>query len=329
MIAVRLLVDGAVVREAVFREASVVIGRGLESDFVIVDPSVSRQHARVRADPSGAVWIEDVGSRNGLRIGTERVERAALPAAGSLRCRLGATEVELVVPSTDATVEIMAPTPSAHGPLRALKALALWAAGITAWANLMLINPSFWSPWEQDRLTTLSWVALGVAVGLPVLAFVLIGLLRIVGRRARVSDALRALTLVSWGWVLLTLLVEAASYGLSVRAHGVLTALLGQGAVVVTVAYLASVARPGPRRRFFVTWVVAVAVLLAGFAGAGRLAARQAGTPRLDYDVRMPIAGVTGPASHFDRYLDALRADFNAAEGRAEDERRRSETTRE
>ena len=43
----------------------------------------------------------------------------------------------------------------------------------------------------------------------------------------------------------------------------------------------------------------------------------------------MPIAGVTGPASHVDRYLDALRADFNAAEGRAEDERRRSETTRE
>lgn len=329
MIAVRLLVDGVVVREAVFREAPVVIGRGPESDFAIVDPSVSRQHARVRADESGAVWIEDAGSRNGLRIGAERVERAALPAGGSLRCRLGAAEVELAVSSTDATVEIMAPAPSPHGPLRALKALALWAAGITAWAGLMLIDPSFWSPWEQDRLTTLSWVTLGVAVGLPVLAFVLIGLLRIVGRRARVSDALRALALVSWGWVLLTFLMEAASYGLSVRAHGVLTALLGPGGAAVTVAYLASVARPGPRRRFFVTWVVAIAVLLAGFAGAGRLAARQAGTPQLDYDVRTPIAGVTGPASHVDRYLDALRADFSVAAGRAEEERRHSEATRE
>lgn len=327
MIAIRLLVDGAVVREAVFGRDSVVIGRGPESDFAILDPSVSRQHARVRADESGVVWIEDAGSRNGLRIGSERVERAALPAAGGLRCRLGAAEVELAVSSTEATVEIMAPRP--HGPLRALKALALWAAGITAWAGLMLIDPSFWSPWEQDRLTTLSWVTLGVAVGLPVLAFVLIGLLRIVGRRARVSDALRALTLVSWGWVLLTFLVEAASYGLSIRAHGVLTALLGQGGVVVTVAYLASVARPGPRRRFFVTWAVAIAVLLTGFAGVGRLAARQAGTPQLDYDVKAPIAGVTGPASHFDRYLDGLRADFSAARGRAEDERRRSEATRE
>lgn len=329
MIAVRLLVDGAVVREAVFGSDAVVIGRGPESDFAIVDPSVSRQHARVRADESGAVWIEDAGSRNGLRIGAERVERAALPAGGSLRCRLGAAEVELAVSSTDATVEMMALAPSAHGPLRVLKALALWAAGITAWAGLMLIAPSFWSPWEQDRLTTLSWVTLGAAVGLPILAFVLIGLLRIVGRRARVSDALRAFTLVSWGWVLLTFLKEAASYGLSVRAHGVLHALLGQGGVVVTVAYLASVARPGPRRRFFVTWAVAIAVLLAGFAGAGRLAARQTGTPQLDYDVRAPMAGVTGPASPFDRYLDALRADFSVARERAEDERRRSEATRE
>ena len=321
MIAIRLLVDGAVVREGVFREGSALIGRGPESDFPVVDPSVSRRHARVRTDEVGAVWIEDAGSRNGLRTGAGRVERAAVPAGGTLRCWLGAVEVELAVAGADATVEIAAPAASAHGAVRALKALALWAAGIAAWAGLILIDPGFWSPWEQDRLAKFSWVALTVSVFLPVVAFVLIGLLRIVGRRAPVGDALRALAVVSWGWVLLVLLDSAASYALRVPAHAMLEAVLRNGGAIVTIAYLASVGRAGRGRRFFAVWAAAVAVLLVGFNAAGRLAARQAGTPQLDYDLGVPIGGGTGPASGLDAYLEGVRADFTVAEQRAEEDR--------
>jgi hypothetical protein len=322
MIAVRLLVDGAVVRETVFRDGPVAIGRDPESDFAIVDPSVSRHHARIRTDETGATWIEDAGGRNGLRVGGERVERAPIPAGGAIRCRLGSAEVELALASADATVEIVAPPPSVPGPMRALKALAFWAAGVAAWAGLMLFSSSFWSPWEQDRLATLAWVTLSASVGLPVLAFVLIGLLRIVGRKARLAGALRVLALVSWGWVLLAVLESAASYLLSVGVHSVLAALLRNGALVMTVASLASVARPGPKRRFFAAWAVAIAVLLAGFNAAAHLAARQAGTPQVDYDMNVPIAGVSGPASDLDRYLEGARADFKIAERRAEEERR-------
>jgi len=328
MIAVRLVVDGAVVREAVFRDGSAVIGRGPECDFPIVDPSVSRQHARVRTDETGTVWIEDATSRNGLRIGGQRVERAAVPAQGTLRCRLGAAEVELAVTTADTTLEMTAPTRTAHGPRQALKTLAAWAAGIAAGASLLLINSSFWSPWDQDRLSTLSWLTLTVAVGLPIQAFILIGLLRIVGRRARLSDALRALAFVSWAWVLLTIVLEAASYGLSVRVHAVVTALLQSGGSAATIAYLASLARRGPRRRFFITWAAAVGVLLAGFSAVSHLAARQAGMPQLDYEVRMPIAGMAGPASDLDRFLDQVRADFDSAEESAVEERRESEASR-
>lgn len=328
MIAIRLLVDGAVVRETVFTSDTVVIGRGPESDFVIVDPSVSRQHARIHIDETGSRWIEDAGSRNGLRVAARRADRATIPATGALRCHLGMAEIEVAVSSLEETAEIMVPDLGAHGPLYALKALALWAAAVTAWVGLVLIEPSFWSPWNQDSLTTLSRGALGVAVGLPILAFVLIGLLRIVGRRVRVGDALRSLAAVIWGWVLLTLLDEATSYGLTVWAHGVVSALLRQGGVVVTFAYLASVGRPGPRWRFFLVWAAAIAVMLVGFGAAGRLAVRQMGTPQVDYDVKVPIAGVTGPATDLDSFLTAVRADFSTAADHAEEEHRRSNASR-
>lgn len=328
MIAVRLLVDGAVVREAVFRDDSALLGRGPESDFAIVDPSVSRRHARVGRDESGAVWIEDAGSRNGLRIGGRRVERASLPAVGSLRCQLGAAEVELTLSSADATLELAVPPSIARGPLPALKALALWIAAVAAVPCGIMIAPGFWSPWEQNRLATLASAAVGVAMGLPILAFVLTGLLRIVRRKARVSDALRALALVSWGWVLLTALLRAASYGLSVQFHGLLTTLLAGSGTVFTVAYLASTARHGPSRRFFLAWVAAMVLLLAGATGAGRLVARQAGTPQVDYDLDMPVAGFCGPASDLDGYMDALRADYARAEQRAAEERRYSDAAR-
>jgi hypothetical protein len=92
----------------------------------------------------------------------------------------------------------------------------------------------------------------------------------------------------------------------------------------VTIAYLASVGRAGRGRRFFAVWAAAIAVLLVGFNAAGRLAARQAGTPQLDYDLGVPIGGGTGPASGLDAYLEGVRADFTVAEQRAEEDRQTS-----
>ena len=154
------------------------------------------------------------------------------------------------------------------------------------------------------------------------------GLLRIVGRKARLGDVLRALALVSSGWVVFTIVHDAAAYILSVRLHTLVVGLLGNGGLVASVTYLASVARPGPRGRFVLAWAAAIGVLVAAFAAAGRLATRQAGTPQLDYDVAMPIAGVTGPASDLDSYLGSVREGFENAEQKAEEERRNLQTAR-
>jgi FHA domain len=325
VIAVRLLADGVAVREVVFREGSFVIGRAPESDFVVLDPSVSRRHAIVHTDEEGAVWIEDADSRNGMRVDGVLVSRARLNGASPLRLRLGVVELEMASPSPDATQEIAVVRPVP--PASRLRALGLWAAAVPAGAAALLIEPGFWSPWEPDRLTTLFQLTLGLAVGLPIVAFVLVGLLRIVGRKARVGDALKAIALVSWGSTLVRLLLLAASYGLSVRAHAVLAGVLQSGATIVTIAGLACIARPGPRLRFFATWAAAVAVVIVGFGALGALAARQAGVPQLDYYVGAPILGLTGPASDLDGFLRAVGEDFATAEKRAADERGRSEAS--
>jgi FHA domain len=323
-LAVRLLADGHVVREAVFAsDRALLVGRGPECDFVIVDPSVSRQHARLCHDDAGRVWVEDGGGRNGLMVAGARVERAQVPATGTLRCRLGAAELELALASSETTVELaLPPPPPRRGPGRALAALGLWAAGVAAWVTGIVMDPAFWSPWEKERATGVSRLALSAAVILPVLAFLLVGLLRVVGRRVRLGQTLQALAVVSWGWALLHAASLIANYGLSVPLHASADSILRGSATAISLAYLASVGRSGPRRRFFAAWLAAAGLLVVAAASVARRAVHQTGTPELDYDVAVPIRGFAGPSADLDGYLDRVRRDFEAAARQAENERR-------
>jgi serine phosphatase RsbU (regulator of sigma subunit) len=56
----------------------VTIGRSAKCDIVLDDPHLSRTHARVFRDPFERWILEDVGSRNGIWIKDEKVERLAL-----------------------------------------------------------------------------------------------------------------------------------------------------------------------------------------------------------------------------------------------------------
>ncbi len=53
---------------------SAIIGRDPACDLVVTgDPMVSRRHARVRIDGK-RVFVEDIGSQNGTRIGRQRIQ---------------------------------------------------------------------------------------------------------------------------------------------------------------------------------------------------------------------------------------------------------------
>ena len=70
----------------------ITIGRSAECAIQSQDPRVSRVHARFFVE-SGVLWIEDLGSANGVFVGPNRVQRAPVPTAeiilvGSLMIRL-------------------------------------------------------------------------------------------------------------------------------------------------------------------------------------------------------------------------------------------------
>ena len=61
-----IIVNGVVSTYALPAQGVVTLGRARESDIQIIDPSVSRVHARIHVEPT--VMIEDAGSANGTRV---------------------------------------------------------------------------------------------------------------------------------------------------------------------------------------------------------------------------------------------------------------------
>src|SRR5579862_18227 len=70
----------------------VMVGRAAECAIRSDDPRVSRMHARFFVE-GGALWVEDLGSSNGIYVGPSKVQRALVPTGeivlvGSLMIRL-------------------------------------------------------------------------------------------------------------------------------------------------------------------------------------------------------------------------------------------------
>src|SRR3982751_472545 len=56
---------------------SLVVGRGINSDIAIYDPTISRRHAELTVGPDG-VQVKDLGSSNGTCINGNRVSAGRL-----------------------------------------------------------------------------------------------------------------------------------------------------------------------------------------------------------------------------------------------------------
>ena len=81
--------------EVTRRELSgpVVIGRAPECDISVRDILLSRRHCRLSPAADGKSWgVEDLGSKNGTRIGGETVQFATLADGSSVR--IGKTQVK-------------------------------------------------------------------------------------------------------------------------------------------------------------------------------------------------------------------------------------------
>ena len=69
-----------------------LLGRSSECQVTIEDPLVSRQHARILIDGDDAV-VEDLGSRNGVRVNGQVVQGTKAPLKDGDRLRIGTQEL--------------------------------------------------------------------------------------------------------------------------------------------------------------------------------------------------------------------------------------------
>jgi len=107
----------------------VLVGREPACTIRSNDPLVSRRHAMLYVDPSGMLFIEDLGSANGVFVGPNRVKVSPIPmgavvVVGSLRFRRlaaspGASQPPAPVEEILArkpTYAVLMPPPAAAAP---------------------------------------------------------------------------------------------------------------------------------------------------------------------------------------------------------------------
>jgi len=74
--------EGVVVRDLTQGDV-LVLGRTSPSELQLEEPSLSRRHARLSWSEDGVV-VEDLGSKNGTRVGGRRVSKATVPPGGEV-----------------------------------------------------------------------------------------------------------------------------------------------------------------------------------------------------------------------------------------------------
>jgi hypothetical protein len=324
VIALRLLKDGVVVREALFRALPVTLGRGEACDFPIFDASVSRNHALLEKDAQGALALRDLGSRNGLHLGPRRVDR--IEVASRVQCLIGSVELELEPLRAEDTLEIKLHAWDSlerrRGARENLRSLGLGTLGwLATWAS----EPSFWSPWEKGKAATLLAQALGALVGLPLLAALLMVLLKAFGRRLRLADALDVLARVAWLPPLVNALAFLSYYPLSASGFQAVHGALLVAALAWAAGAAAAVRRPGPSRLFRAAWGVAVLVLAGGLALVAGLNHEKTGEAELDFHVQVPLGAFAGRSESLDAYFTRLSEAVQQAAAEAAAERSRGD----
>lgn len=312
MIAVRVLKDGAVVRETVITALPATLGRDASCEVVLFDGSVSRRHAVLQLEESGVV-LRDLGSRNGLVV--EGALRTAAPLATVLHCRLGALAIEIErLSAADTGAFSLAALQRAERRRSVARPILSLAIGLSGFLLGTVAEPSFWSPYQKNRGLLLSGQALGFVLMLLLGAFGLLIVLKAAGRAARLGDTLAAGARVVWLWPATVLLQAASYYVLGTGTHAVVRdAVLPNLATALGVATLAAAHRPGRSRRFRLAWAVAILAVATALQVNQGLAARRAGTPALDHAVMPPVGSWTGPTVSEDAFLSAFERESAVA----------------
>lgn len=112
-----------------------LLGRGRDCSTTVIDPSVSRVHAKISWDSEGVLWAEDLKSANGTFLNGIRIEKSAISEGDLLR--IGNVEFTLETRSEDSVLKPPRPEQTASGMRQAAQTdskawLHFTVAGIAA-----------------------------------------------------------------------------------------------------------------------------------------------------------------------------------------------------
>jgi pSer/pThr/pTyr-binding forkhead associated (FHA) protein len=138
---VRLIAEGGPYDGRIFEVplTDMVVGRAVDNDLVLDDPSLSRKHARIRRAGKNRIEVEDLGSSNGSFINGRKVGRGSAGPGDQLRFGELAFRIEDDVAGSTRYVGEGGGAPAATGQLVALigGAVATLVVVITAMVVLL------------------------------------------------------------------------------------------------------------------------------------------------------------------------------------------------
>jgi len=232
--------------------------------------------------------------------------------------RLGQTELQLEPVCDSPTLDVPFAARRVPDRRRGTAArLGYLALGVTGLLVNDLLEASFWSPWNHTRSVSLLGSAIAALVVLPTLAGILFLVLKVIGRRVRMADTLRAVGLLAWLAPAAQVLLLVAWYPLTPSQYALFQTGVGAVAAALSFAALASVRREPRSYLFSLGWAATVLLIVVGFMALSAEGNRKRGQPNVDLKLQAPIAGYAGRAESLDAFLGALRtmaaADSQAA----------------
>ncbi len=144
------------------------VGRQAGNEVLLDDTGVSRQHARLIFH-NGALWVQDMGSRNGVFVNEVRVQAHRQLSVGD-KIRIGNTVLEVCLdqPGDDRSVSVAAPTgASAKPPRSGVRVLPLIIVAVVVIALVALVAVAgsrtvrMADPVEDDEVSSLLLSTMG------------------------------------------------------------------------------------------------------------------------------------------------------------------------
>lgn len=80
----------------------VTVGRCPTADITINDGSISRKHCQFLLDPYGSLLVHDLGSKNGVYLDDQRIEKGVVIPGSEVRMGVITLRVELTAEDADA-----------------------------------------------------------------------------------------------------------------------------------------------------------------------------------------------------------------------------------